>query len=131
MVHNGVLLMRALAVFLLQNTVLVAHEASRVGVHGYTHWSQSDELLESFVGDVVFLLLAFVEEFLFTLNALALSFSCLILVRVVFLFNDTLGPCELICIKHPSTSATEVTFITIDQILHRVLMGLRFVFNGV
>ncbi len=106
------------AVAFFQETGFVAHEATRVGMHGYTNWTLGQELFQSIIGYVIFLKLALVEVSDLAFNFLAFFLRGLVLIRIVFLFQDTISFSESIGVKHPAATTAEVTFITVNQLLH-------------
>lgn len=114
MVDNGILLTGALAVTFFQEAAFVAHEASRVRVHGNTDRSLGKQLFKSIIADIVLLQLAGVIVTGLVFHLLALLLRGLVLIRVVLFSEDAIGFGEGIGIEHPATTAAEVAFIAVN-----------------
>ena len=119
----------ALAIRLSDDTRFVPHEASRVGMHGKTHRAKSHNLLKSLDGNVVFLLLIIILDFLTVLRLPAAVLAAIVIVRIVTFLNYALLFNEIVGIEHPTAPAALVNVITVHEVLNRHSCSSCVVFN--
>lgn len=111
--------MTAQTIWLTEHTWVIAHQTFLVWMHCNTYWLHCDKFLHAIYGYWVFFFIIAVAYPFFPGRVLAVFFATDVERRVILFLDESMIFGVLIGIKHPSSSASEVDWITVDQILDR------------
>lgn len=109
--------MTTLAIWLTKHTWVIGHQTFLVRMHCNTYWLNCDKFLHTFYSDWVFFFIIGIAYFFLPCNFFAVFLASKVERRVILFLDDSMSLCIFICIKHPSSSASKVDWITVDEIL--------------